>query len=210
MLPFSDLKTMETAMLAKLVTAAALISTLGGCASVLKDKTQPVKVEVLDHEGNSVAGAKCDLQNDRGTFNVETPNTVFVRKSAGELVVTCKEPEHGQADGKLISRVGGAVFGNILLGGAIGAIVDSASGVAYNYPEWVKLVFGKSLTFDRNDFKDAQPTIAKAPDNASTQAAEQVADATHTQTTQPPTPEPQKVEYITIVAPPVNGEKSKQ
>ena len=194
-------------MFTRMVVAAVLVGALGGCASVLKDKTQPVKVETVDQDGNAIQGAKCELQNDRGMFYVDTPNTVFVRKSAGELVVTCKEPDHGQADGKLISRVGGAVFGNILLGGAIGAIVDSASGVAYNYPEWVKLVFGKSLTFDRTDFKEAQPTVAKAPDAVQPSVPGQVADSAQVQPAAAPTP--QKVEYITIVAPPVEGEKKK-
>lgn len=191
-------------MLAKLAVAAALIGTLGGCASVLKDKTQPVKVETLDQAGNKVVGVKCDLQNDRGTFNVETPNTVFVRKSGGELVVTCKDPDQGQADGKLISRVGGAVFGNILLGGGIGAIVDSASGVAYNYPEWVQLVFGKSLTFDRQDFKEAQPNVAKVPEDG--QAVAEAANA-QAPVAAPASPEPQKIEHITIVAPSVDSAK---
>lgn len=153
-------------MLLRLVIAALFIGSATGCASVLKDKTQPVKVETLDSAGKPVAGAKCVLQNDRGAFNVESPNTVFVRKSEGDLVISCNAPEQPQADGKLISRVGGAVFGNILLGGGIGAIVDSASGVAFNYPEWVQLVFGKSLTFDRKDFKDAQPTVAVSADAA--------------------------------------------
>lgn len=151
-------------MFARLAVTVAMISTLGACASITQDKTQPVKVETLDQAGNSVAGAKCDLQNDRGSFNVETPHTVFIRKSSGDLTITCIAPNEPEADGKLISRTGGAVFGNILFGGGIGAIIDTASGVAYNYPEWVQLVFGKSLTFDRKNFKEAQPTQATATD----------------------------------------------
>jgi len=151
-------------MFVRMLVAVLVVGSASGCASVMKDKTQPVKVEAINAAGESVAGAKCVLRNDRGEFNVETPNTVFVRKSAGELMVTCVEPEYGHADGKLLSRVGGAVFGNILLGGGIGAIIDTASGVAFNYPEWVQLVFGQSLTFDRNDFKEAQPTAAKVPE----------------------------------------------
>lgn len=188
-------------MLYKLAVAATLIGTLGGCASVVSDKTQPVKVETRDQAGNTIAGAKCDLQNDRGTFHVETPNTVFVRKSSGELIVTCTAPEQPQADGKLISRTGGAVFGNILLGGIIGAVVDTASGVAFNYPEWVQLVFGKTLTFDRNNHKDAQPTVAivlegeQTTETAATEAAQPRAQVS----------EPQKVEHITIGAPPTEA-----
>lgn len=181
-------------MLSRLVVTLAVVSSLGACASITQDKTQPVKVETLDQAGNRVAGAKCDLQNDRGSFNVETPRTVFVRKSSSDLTITCNAPGQPQADGKLISRTGGAVFGNILFGGGIGAIIDTASGVAYNYPEWVKLVFGKSLTFDRKNFKEAQATAAtQAQPEAST-----VATAAATSTEHATPPGPQKVEHITI------------
>jgi len=188
-------------VLCKLAVAATLIGTLGGCASVVSDKTQPVKVETLDQAGNAITGAKCDLQNDRGAFHVETPNTVFVRKSSGELIVTCTAPGQPQADGKLISRTGGAVFGNILLGGIIGAVVDTASGVAFNYPEWVQLVFGKTLTFDRNNHKDAQPTVATVLEG---EQATEIAKATATPDAQ--VAQPQKVEHITIVAPPTEAD----
>lgn len=181
-------------MIARLAVALAVISTLGACASITQDKTQPVKVETLDQAGNKVVGAKCDLQNDRGSFNVETPHTVFVRKSGGALVITCKAPDQPQADGKLISRVGGALFGNILFGGGIGAIIDTASGVAYNYPEWVQLVFGKTLTFDRKDFKTAQPTVAiTEPVSKDAKTAE-----AQTPGAAPVATEPQKVEHINL------------
>jgi len=186
-------------MLYKLMGTAALVGTLGGCASVVSDKTQPVKVETLDQAGNTITGAKCDLQNDRGTFHVETPNTVFVRKSGGELVVTCTAPDQLQADGKLISRTGGAVFGNILLGGIIGAVVDTASGVAFNYPEWVQLVFGKTLTFDRSNHKVAQPTLATVLEG------EQAIETADLASTEHQAAATQRVEHITIIAPPTDG-----
>lgn len=169
-----------------------------------------MKVETFDQAGNAVVGAKCELQNDRGAFNVETPNTVFVRKSANELVITCKAPNQPLADAKLTSRTGGAVFGNILLGGIIGAVVDTASGVAYNYPEWVQLIFGKTLTFDRNDHKDAQPTVARIPD---TEDTTNMAQQDSTSSLPHPKPQTEKTEYITIVAGssgPSVGAKSEQ
>src|SRR5450830_1008349 len=52
----------------------------------------------------------------------------------------------------------GSMFGNILLGGGVGAIVDHSNGSAYNYPEWIRLVSGQNLTFDRSDFKSGEAT----------------------------------------------------
>lgn len=180
------------------IVAIGVIGSLGACASVTQDKTQSLKVETLDQTGNKIVGAKCELQNDRGAYKVETPDTVFVRKSAGDMSISCTADEQEQADGRLISRTGGAVFGNILLGGVVGAVVDTASGVAYNYPDWVQLVFGKTLTFDRRDHKDAQPNIAMADDE---QVGETIAAV---ETTEPKTQDTQspKVEHITIVASP--------
>ncbi len=143
------------------------LSVLTGCASLTTDKMQPIKVEAFDAQGNSIKGAKCALQNSAGTFYSETPNMAYVRKAAGALVVTCTEPKaEAIADGVLTSRVGGAVFGNILFGGGIGAIVDTASGVAYNYPEWVQLMVNQTFYFDRKHHTDGQPTPAYIQDES--------------------------------------------
>lgn len=72
--------------------AALTLASLTGCASVTQDKTQPIKVEALDSTGQKIEKAECILVNDRGEFNVETPRTVQVRKSAGDLTITCKAP----------------------------------------------------------------------------------------------------------------------
>lgn len=186
----------------KNVVVAYILLFLTGCASVVTDKTQPIKVETITESGEKITNAKCELQNDRGAYEVETPKTVFVRKSAGNLIVTCNTSNYPQADATLISRTGGAVFGNIILGGVIGAVVDTASGIAYNYPEWVQLVFGKSLTFDRHDFKAAQPNPPK-------NEGEEIQSAASVESNNIQQPAPisntapviQKVEYITIAAP---------
>lgn len=138
----------------KLILPLFISTTLVGCASVTQDKSQSIKVETLSPTGEKIVNASCVLKNDRGEFHVDTPKSVQVRKSAGDLTVTCEAPEQPIAEGKLISRTGAAVFGNIIFGGVVGAVLDTASGVAFNYPEWVQLVFGKTLVFDRNNHKD--------------------------------------------------------
>jgi hypothetical protein len=40
----------------------------------------------------------------------------------------------------------GMVFGNILLGGVVGAGVDIATGAAYDYPEVIAVEMGKTLS----------------------------------------------------------------
>jgi hypothetical protein len=55
------------------------------------------------------------------------------------------------------------MWGNIILGGGIGAIIDHSNYTGYTYPTWVQLVFGKSLIFDRADEKEGRPTPGTEP-----------------------------------------------
>lgn len=176
----------------KLIVPLTLCATLTACASITQDKNQPVKVETITASGDKVEDAKCLLKNDRGEFHTETPKTVLVRKSAGDLIITCQSPNHPSAEGKLVSRTGAAVFGNIIFGGVIGGVLDTASGVAFNYPEWVQLVFGKSLTFDRHHFKDNTLQVGvegntedKAEKQEKTQQPAQEAEQQPQQATEP-------------------------
>lgn len=132
---------------------------LTGCASVINDVTHPMKVETKTATGQVVAGADCKMTNDYGVFPVKSGETVQVRRSSKDLDIVCKDPANPEAMAKAISRANGGMFGNILLGGGIGAIIDHNKGTAYSYPLWIQLVFGKSLVFDRSTEKDGVPTV---------------------------------------------------
>ncbi len=43
------------------------------------------------------------------------------------------------------------MYGNILIGGGIGALIDHNKGVAYNYPDDLPVVMGKTITVDRRN-----------------------------------------------------------
>lgn len=135
-------------MLLAFVSASQLI----GCASVSNGTSGAIRVETVGGDGVAVAGAKCDLTNDYGTFSVVTPASVIVHKSSKDLQVTCKKDGYADGTANVISGVTGSMFGNILLGGGIGAIVDHSNGSAYNYPDWIKFVMGQFAIYDRKDF----------------------------------------------------------
>lgn len=132
---------------------------LTGCASVVNDTTHPIKVETKTQAGNMVAGADCHLTNDYGTFNVKSGDTTQVRRSGKDLDIVCKDPANPEATARAVSRANGGMWGNIILGGGVGAIVDHNKGTAYTYPTWVQLVFGQSLVFDRSNEKEGQPVV---------------------------------------------------
>ncbi len=136
---------------------------LSGCASITTSSETKVRIETVSLDGLPVDAADCALQRAGVATPFKSPNTVPIPKAAGDAGIECKK--EGLPDGKaiLISRVGAATFGNILIGGGVGAIVDQATGKAYNFPEWIKVVMGKTLTFDRADHKDGEPTAGKDP-----------------------------------------------
>jgi hypothetical protein len=60
-------------------------------------------------------------------------------KSKNDLTVTCTKQGYQPATISQSPRFQGTTFGNIILGGGIGAIVDAASGANYEYPAQVNL-----------------------------------------------------------------------
>ncbi len=139
-----------------------------GCASIMNDSTHPMRVETKSADGTLVAGADCRLTNDYGTFPVKSGDTTLVRRSSKDLDITCKHPSNPDAVARAISRANAGLFGNIIFGGGIGAIIDHSKGTAYTYPTWVQLVFGQTLIFDRSAEADGKPTPpAESPKTAS-------------------------------------------
>lgn len=105
-----------------------LILLTGGCASIVGDETQPVSVDTP-----KCPQASCRLANSQGTYFVKsTPETVVINKAYSDLTMTCEK------DGKTVtsvhmSQANAATFGNILLGGIPGALIDGGSGAGYDY-----------------------------------------------------------------------------
>jgi hypothetical protein len=143
------------------IVAASLAFT--GCASVMNDSTHPMKVETKTDAGQVVAGADCKLTNDYGSVSVKSSETTQVRRSSKDLDIVCKHPQNPDATARAISRANAGMFGNIIVGGGVGAIIDHTKGTAYTYPTWVQLVFGKTLVFDRSAEKEGSPTLATVP-----------------------------------------------
>lgn len=134
--------------------------TCAGCATITTDAGQSLRVETFTDTGEEVKGAQCRLENDNGTYFVMTPGAVTVRKSSGDMRVNCTSPGQQDAKATVTSRVGAGMFGNIIFGGGVGAVIDHAKGTAYNYPTWLQLVFGRLLSFDRSDYVEGKPNLA--------------------------------------------------
>ena len=114
--------------------SAVLLASLvfvSGCASVVNDSTHPMRVETITPSGEEIRGADCKLTNDYGTTTCKSGDTATVRRSSKDLDIVCNYPGMPPATARAISRANAGMFGNIILGGGIGAIIDHNKGTAY-------------------------------------------------------------------------------
>ncbi len=140
---------------AALLVAVAAVSLTTGCSTITQSENQRVSV-TASYEGKPVPDADCSLSNDKGTWTSKAPGQVDVRKSGENLNVVCKK--EGLVDGLLtaVSRAAGSMWGNIVFGGGIGAIIDHSKGTGYDYPTTLPVEMGKSVSVDRAQEKQQQ------------------------------------------------------
>ena len=134
-------------MIAKLRFFACLFIVVfaTGCATVSGSGTsQPISVQTLGPDGTETVGVRCEMTNDEGTWFVNTPGSTTVRKSNKDLQVICKKPGMDIGSASVVSRTKGNMWGNIVLGGGIGAIVDHNNGAAYEYPSLITIFMGRA------------------------------------------------------------------
>jgi hypothetical protein len=119
-----------------LATLAVALPCAGcaGCASGVNDVAHPMKVQTRTDAGEFVADAHCKMSDDRGVFSVESGEAVQARRSSKDLEIVCKHPTNPDANGKAISRADAGMWGNIVLGGGVGAIIDHNKGTGSTYP----------------------------------------------------------------------------
>lgn len=113
--------------------AMVALLALQGCASIVSGSTQVVSVDTP-----GCPGARCELSNDKGKYFVtSTPGTVTLGRSYNNLQVTCTREGASSDPVSVASTTKGMAFGNILIGGVIGAGVDMSTGAAYDYPQLI-------------------------------------------------------------------------
>ncbi|WP_454738496.1 hypothetical protein [Cupriavidus necator] len=128
----------------------ASTSLASGCASIVGGTTQVVSVEAHKAE-RAVEGARCEMVNSKGTYYVTTPGTAVISRAYGDLMVRCEKEGMDTGKATVISATKALVFGNALIGGAIGVAVDTSSGAAFDYPEVIRVIMGENAIIDARD-----------------------------------------------------------
>jgi hypothetical protein len=96
-----------------------------------------------------------------------------VHRSDQNLLLSCEKEGEATGYATLISRANNGMYGNLLFGVGlgVGAMIDRYNGNAYSYPDWIGVVMGDNLVFDRKYNEKGQlmlgspltPTVSTAP-----------------------------------------------
>jgi hypothetical protein len=151
----------------------ALPFIVSGCASITGSPNQNVSVQAREQNGVAVVGASCELTNDVGKWFVITPGSVGIHRSNKDLQVSCKKDGLEPGRAAVVSDTKGSMFGNILLGGGIGAIVDHNNGSAYEYPTVIDILMGSftKIEIPKNQSNQQDKSQSDQANSAARQAS---------------------------------------
>lgn len=109
--------------------AAVSVAMLGGCSTVIEGRSQEITINTTP------AGASCTLNRDGGPIATiaPTPGSVMIAKTRDDIEVVCDLDGYQKTAYIDESGTAAAVFGNILIGGAIGLVVDMSTGASNKY-----------------------------------------------------------------------------
>lgn len=135
---------MKSTYLATLIALSAFAS---GCSTLTGEGTsQNLSVMTYSTDNKDLTGASCELKNDEGSWTAVTPATVMVRRSNKDLMVKCTKSGFSDARANVVSKTKANMWGNIIFGGGVGAIIDHNNGSAYQYPPVLKMTMGQDTT----------------------------------------------------------------
>ncbi len=145
-----------------LLFAVSVTAITSGCASITLESHQKLAITTVDSSGKPVTDATCKLTNGKGEFILDkTPGEAVVRRSPTDMDVICAKSGQPEGTARLISRAG-RMWGNFILGGGLGAIVDHSTGKGYNYPYIFEIVMGKFTEYDRHNQENGEAAKSSA------------------------------------------------
>jgi hypothetical protein len=123
----------------KFLTVSTALLVLSACSTIVSGTQQSLFIDTPHADG-----AECKLTDSKnGTWYLQqAPGSVTVAKGNGPMNIVCTKAGYELTNISTDEETAGATFGNIILGGGIGILVDAASGAAQKYPDkivvWMK------------------------------------------------------------------------
>ena len=106
----------------------------GGCASITKGTSDVVNVEIA----NCGETVDCTASNKKGSWGFKAPGSVRIKKSDDALRITCEDGD-GTVTRSVMPQRDAMIWGNVLVGGIIGAGVDSNTDANQELPDSITL-----------------------------------------------------------------------
>lgn len=124
--------------------ALTALFALTSCASIIEGSSQEVSV----YTSPNVA-AQCTATSGNKVRTFTTPATVKLKKSYYPAIVTCiADGQTGTT--KVLSDVANWGYGGAVLGVGVGAVVDSRTGAAFEYPDEIVVTLGQTTVIGVN------------------------------------------------------------
>lgn len=105
------------------VLAVAMASLVASCATMISGSTQNIEVT------SAPPGARVTVQP--GAIQGLTPVKLTLRRKDAPYRVTIEMDGYQPYEASITTETNGWTFGNILIGGLVGLIVDSSTGAQY-------------------------------------------------------------------------------
>lgn len=167
------------------LVAAITIAITTGCASITGTNSQNVSVQTKNVAGTEVKGASCELSNNKGKWFVTTPGSVGIHRSNDDMQVVCNKDGLEPGRAAVVSDTKGSMFGNIIFGGGIGAIIDHNSGAAYEYPAFIQVVMGVFTKLEPTKPADSTAQSSTPPPSQPAGTMQTVSSTSQTMAPQP-------------------------
>ncbi|MBN0987202.1 hypothetical protein [Amphritea pacifica] len=147
------------------LTVSAIIS---GCSTLTGEGTsQNLSVFTYKSDNELLNGATCELTNDEGSWTAVTPTSTMVHRSNKDLLVRCTKDGYSDGLANVVSDTKANMWGNIIFGGGVGALIDHNNGSAYSYPNTVKITMGQSKVIKQGTEDEAEAEAEPSQDSSS-------------------------------------------
>lgn len=103
---------------------------LGACATMSEGVEQAIQLSVQQEDGQVIEGVSCVVSNKLGQWRAQAPGEVRVKRSEGQLFVSCEAVDWVMATSTPLAKEPDSKFGNSAVKGAgIGAGIGMLLGV---------------------------------------------------------------------------------